>query len=394
VDVDRVEAGDPQDIARRLRRTFADIHARRPAVVAAAPGRVNLIGEHTDYNGGLCLPIALPHSTYAAIAPRADDVLSIASLQQETRFEATLDAIGPGRVRGWPAYVAGVVWALNQASMETPGMDVVVDGRVPVGAGLSSSAALECASALAMCVLSGGYVDDDRRRRLVEICMRAEREVAGAPTGGMDQTVSLLARRSHALLLDCGDWSATLVPWNPSAAGIELVVVDTRSAHALVDGGYGSRREDCERAAELLGVKLLRDVEDQASALASLADERLRRRARHVFTEIARVRDSIDANRAADFEALGQVFGDSHASLRDDFEVSCDELDLVVDVAVGAGALGARMTGGGFGGSAIMLVRADDVERVERAVADAFAQRGWPAPGFLRAVASAGARVV
>lgn len=394
MDLNRIEPGDPRAIARHLRQAFADIHARGPAAVVTAPGRVNLIGEHTDYNGGLCLPIALPHATYAAVAPRSDDVLSVVSLQQETRFVASLDAIGPGQVRGWPAYVAGVVWALNRAGITTPGMDVVVDGRVPLGAGLSSSASLECATALAACALSDVEVGDDRRRRLVEICMRAEREVAGAPTGGMDQTVSLLARRSHALLLDCRDWSTTQVPWSPSAAGVELLVVDTRSSHSLVDGGYGSRREDCERAAEMLGVKLLRDVEDQRAALAALADDRLHRRTRHVFTEIARVREAIDAIAADDFDGLGRIFRESHASLRDDFEVSCDELDVVVDAAVAAGALGARMTGGGFGGSAIVLAPVDAVEPVEGAVADAFARGGWPAPGFLRAVPSAGARVV
>jgi galactokinase len=210
----------------------------------------------------------------------------------------------------------------------------------------------------------------------------------------MDQTASLLATASHALLLDCRDWSTEQIPWEPSSTGVELMVVDTRASHSLIDGGYGSRREDCERAAKALEVRLLRDVRDHPGALASLADQRLRRRARHVLTEIVRVGEAVDAIRASDHETLGRIFCDSHASLRDDFEVSCDELNVVVDTAVSNGALGARMTGGGFGGSAILLVPRDDVVRTEEAVAGSFATRGWPAPGFLRAVPSVGAHLL
>ncbi len=226
---------------------------------------------------------------------------------------------------------------------------------------------------------------------LVRACMRAEAEVAGAPTGGLDQTVALFGEAESALLLDCRDWSTRQVRWDPAAADLTLLVVDTRASHTLSDGGYGSRRADCERAADQLGVALLRDVVDQAAALASL-DDRVRPRVRHVFTEIDRVRESVAQLEAGDFEALGRTFLASHASLRDDYEVSCAELDVVVDTAVAHGALGARMTGGGFGGSAIALVPTSAVEAVEAAVQAAYDDRGWDSPGFLTALPSAGAR--
>jgi galactokinase len=275
-----------------------------------------------------------------------------------------------------------------------PGMDVVVDSRVPVGAGLSSSAALECAVGLAACAVAGVEVDDARRRRLVNACMRAETEVAGAPTGGMDQTISLFAWTAHAMLLDCRDWSTEQVPWDPEADGVELVVVDTRASHALVDGGYEARRDDCQAAAAQLGVRLLRDVDDPERALDDLDDDRVHRRARHVFTEIARVREAVQQVRDHDLTGLGRTFSASHASLRDDFEVSCVELDAVVDTALARGALGARMTGGGFGGSAIALVPAECVADVETAVAATFDAAGWPAPRFLVATPSDRARQI
>jgi galactokinase len=392
--LERTDPGTPATIAETLARRFTDLHHRPPSGVFAAPGRVNLIGEHTDYNGGLCLPVALPHATYAAVAARADDRVTVASLQQDQPWAGRLDALGPGQVDGWPAYVAGVLWALAKDGVPVPGLDVVVDSRVQVGAGLSSSAALECAVGLAACAVAGVEVDDARRRRLVDACMRAETEVAGAPTGGMDQTIALFARTAHALLLDCRDWSTQQVPWDPEADEVELVVVDTRASHALVDGGYQARRDDCQAAAAHLGVRLLRDVDDPEQALAALDDERVRRRARHVLTEIARVGEAVQQVRDRDLTGLGRTFTASHLSLRDDFEVSCAELDAVVDTALAHGALGARMTGGGFGGSAIALVPADRVEKVESAVAAAFDSAGWPAPRFLVAFPSDRARQI
>jgi galactokinase len=391
--VDTVEPGDPGALADELAGVFEQRHGRRPSGVFTAPGRVNLVGEHVDYNGGLCLPMALPHATYAAVAARDDDTVTVHSGQRDDAFTGRLGELGPGTVTGWAAYAAGVVWAMREAGWTRPGMDLVVDSRVPVGAGLSSSAAIECAVALAAASLTDHDVDDEVRAGLVRACMRAEAEVAGAPTGGLDQTIALFGEEESALLLDCRDWSTRQVPWDPAAADLTLLVVDTRASHTLSDGGYGSRRADCERAADQLGVRLLRDVEDQPAALAELADTPVvRRRVRHVFTEIDRVRECVAQLGAGDFEALGRTFLASHASLRDDYEVSCDELDVVVETAVGHGALGARMTGGGFGGSAIALVRTTAVDAVRTAVQAAFDDRGWDSPGFLAALPSAGAR--
>jgi galactokinase len=242
-----------------------------------------------------------------------------------------------------------------------------------------------------MCAVAGLEVDQAVRQTLVEACMRAEREVAGAPTGGMDQAIALFAQAEHALLVDCRDWSTRQVQWDPDGADLALLVVDTRASHTLSDGGYESRRRDCERAAGVLGVSLLREVEDATEALARLDDETVRRRTRHVLSEMARVDQAVEELEHGDFAALGRTFIASHESLRDDFEVSCAELDVVVDTAVANGALGARMTGGGFGGSAIALLPRADLTVVRDAVATAFASRRWPAPGFLTATAAAGA---
>jgi galactokinase len=390
--METLDPGDPTALTDAVADAFADLHGRPPLGVFAAPGRVNLIGEHVDYNGGLCLPMALPHATYAAVAPRDDDTVTVTSRQQDDAFSARLDALGPGQATGWAAYAAGVLWALQQDGWDVPGMDVVVDSRVPLGAGLSSSAAIECSVALGAAELTGASLDDDLRGALVRACMRAESDVAGAPTGGMDQTIALFGRAECALLLDCRDWSTTQVGWDPASAGVTLLVVDTRASHSLTDGGYESRRRDCETAARALGVDLLRDVEDADAALAKLDDERIRRRARHVFTEIDRVRQAVHQLEAGDFEGLGRSFTASHVSLRDDYEVSAPELDVVVDTALGNGALGARMTGGGFGGSAIALVPTGSVDAVSEAVAAAFADHGWGPAGYLTATPSAGAR--
>jgi galactokinase len=282
-----------------------------------------------------------------------------------------------------------------------PGLDAVVDGLVPLGAGLSSSAALECAVAVALDDVAGlGLAaSDGGRARLAGACVRAENDIAGAPTGGMDQAASLRSREGHALLIDCRDFTVRHVPFDLAAAGLELLVMDTRTHHALTDGQYGSRREACERAAALLGVRWLADIApaDLPAALDRLreaiddpeeADE-IGRRVRHVVTEIERVRRTVRLIDEGDLAGVGPLLDASHASLRDDYEVSSVELDVACAAAVGAGALGARMTGGGFGGSAIALVRTDDTERVAAAVAAAFDAEDLGAPAFLRAVPSA-----
>lgn len=389
-----IEPGRPDRIAATLEAAFADRVGRAPVSVATAPGRVNLIGEHLDYNAGRCLPLALPHATYAAAAPRTDRLLSVTSLQIDGTEVVDLGSLRPGSVTGWAAYVAGVVWALERDGWSLPGLDVVVDSRVPVGAGLSSSAALECAVAIALLPLAGVEDAPEVRRSLVDACVRAETEMAGAPTGGMDQSVALLAEAGHALLLDFGDGTAKQVPWTPAADDLALLVVDTRVSHALTDGGYAARRADCEEAARRLGVASLREVAGGPDRLEELANPQVRRRATHVLTELARVDAAVDHLGRGAHAALGPLLDASHASLRDDFEVSCAELDVVVETAREQGAVGARMTGGGFGGSAVALVPAGVVEQVTGAVAAAFAGRGWREPGFLLAPAGEGARLL
>ncbi len=312
------------------------------------------------------------------------------SLQVEETREVGLDDLRPGAVSGWPAYVAGVVWALQEEGWELPGLDVVVDSRVPIGSGLSSSAALECSIAVALLPLAGVPDSDEVRRRLVDSCIRAETEMAGAPTGGMDQSVALLAQAGHGLLLDFADGSTEQVPWDPD--DLRLLVVDTRVSHSLTDGGYASRRADCEAAAASLGVKTLRELQGRPEALEGLKDPRVRRRAHHVLSEMDRVDAAVAALRHGDLPALEPLLDASHNSLRDDFEVSCPELDVVVETCRDHGAHGARMTGGGFGGSALALLPSDRVEEAAVAVTEAFASRGWTEPAFLLAPASPGAR--
>ncbi|HLS73868.1 MAG TPA: galactokinase [Actinomycetaceae bacterium] len=376
------------------------------AGVWAAPGRVNLIGEHTDYNAGLCLPIALPHRTFVAVRPRADRTVRLVSAQEDGVVELDLDGVGPvgsaGEVSGWPAYVVGVAWALVAdgliAADRTTGFDIAVDSCVPYGAGLSSSAALESAVAIALDDLweLGLATSDAGRARLAAACIRAENEIAGAPTGGMDQSASLRARAGHALLLDFGDDSAHHVPFDLAAARLELLVIDTRAPHQLVDGQYAERRASCEAAARELGLGSLREVTELPAALESLADPVVRRRVRHVVTENARVARFAELLQAGPPEGerlaeLGQLVNASHASMRDDYEISCPELDLAVDTAIAAGAHGARMTGGGFGGSAIAIVPAESAASVAGAVDAAFRTAGFAEPAFLLAPASGAA---
>lgn len=404
-----VGAWEPADGAERVRALFADRFGAEPDGTWSAPGRVNLIGEHTDYNGGLCLPFALPHRTYVAARRTDGDTVRLVSAQEASGVrEVALPEVAPGTVAGWPAYVVGVAWALREAGHAVGGFDIAVDSCVPYGAGLSSSAALECAAAVAVDALFGlglagtaEQPDDAGRTALADACIRAENEIAGASTGGMDQSVSLRARAGHALLLDCRDGATRHVPFDLTAHGLALLVVDTKAEHALVDGQYAARRAACETAAARLGVPTLREIDPDGlgDALAALAHgtgpvgegsddaEVLVRRVRHVVTEIARVEEFVGLLDADRVDEVGAAMDASHASLRDDYEVSCRELDVAVAAARGAGALGARMTGGGFGGSAIALVRADAVDAVAAAVAGAFAAEGLRAPAFLVATA-------
>jgi galactokinase len=358
-----------------------------PAHVASAPGRVNLVGEHTDYNGGLCLPLALPQRTTVTLTPRDDLVLSLSSAQEDDAWEGTVE----DRPDGWASYVAGVVAMLRDDGYDVPGFDATIDSEVPVGAGLSSSAALECAVAVAVAGLLDLDLDERGRHRLADACIRAENDYVGAPTGGMDQTVAMLARTGHALLLDFADGSVTPVALPLEAAGLTLLVIDTRVSHALTDGSYGDRRGECATAAERLGVGSLSEASPES--IEALEDPVLRRRARHVVTENHRVREAVSSLEEQDWSRLGAVLDASHVSMRDDFEISCRELDLAVETARSAGAVGARMTGGGFGGSAVALVAVDAVSGVRRAVTRAFADGGLTAPEFLVATPGDAARL-
>jgi galactokinase len=349
-------------------------------VIASAPGRVNLIGEHLAYNGGRCLPIAMPQRTTVVARPSTEGQLTVSS------GGASWAGLPVEHAEGWAGYVVGVLWALG---LEVA-LDLTVTSDVPIGAGLSSSAALECATATAVDELLGLGLSRDE---IVAACVRAETEYVGAPTGGLDQTTSVLAEPGHALLLDFTDGSRRQVPFDPSAGGLSLLVVDTRVAHELVDGGFAARRAVCERAATILGVEKLAEVHDATSALAAIGADSIRRRVRHVLTEQQRVDAYVQAVELGDWVAAGALMTSSHESLRDDYEVSCAELDAVVATALDVGALGARMTGGGFGGSAIVLVDTELLPATRTAIDAAFASRGWAEPAYLDARASGGARV-
>jgi len=352
---------------------------------------VNLIGEHTDYNEGFVLPLALPHRVVASAGSNDRDRIRVLSRQSDDRpADVDLGSLRPGAVDGWPAYVAGVVWALREAGHELGGIDLVVDGNVPAGAGLSSSAALECAVALAVDETFGLAI---ARPDLARLARRAENEFVGVPSGIMDQSASLLCREGHVLFLDTRSLEVEQVPLDLGKAGLELLVVDTRAPHRLADGEYASRRRDCERGAAALGVPFLRDVsaEDLASTLARIEDDTTRRRVRHVVTEDARVLEVVDMLRGGRVQEIGPVLTASHASLRDDFEVTVPELDTAVEAALAGGALGARMTGGGFGGCVIALVPTELREDVGESVRRAFAERGFTPPRLFVTRASPGA---
>jgi galactokinase len=362
-------------------------------VRATAPGRVNLIGDHTDYTGGFVLPVAMEHTTRAAVGRRDDGTVAFASLQGDGAVvRLPVEELAPGRPGGWAGYPAGVVLGLRERL--AGGVNVLVDTDVPVGAGLSSSAALTCSVALA---LSDLVAPELRPADLVELARRAENDFVGAPTGILDQSASVLCTAGHALFLDTRDLSSEQVPLDLAAAGLALLVIDSGVTHDHSAGGYGDRRKECEEAAERLGVALLREVEDVA-LLAPLADgtaegEVLLRRARHIVTENARVLEVVAALRSdADPRSIGPVLTAGHASLRDDFEISIPLLDACVEAAIEAGAHGARMVGGGFGGSAIALVEADAVDDVTAAVAARFARVGRGTPRTFVTVPSAGAR--
>lgn len=376
---------------------FRELAGRAPDGVWSAPGRANLIGEHTDYNDGFVLPFAIDRRTTAAVGRRTDGTVRVASaFARGDVVEVPIDVLAgdasfAATVPGWARYPLGVVWALGRdIALPADGLDLVLDSDVPVGAGLSSSAAIECAVAVALDELWDLGLD---RARLVRTGQRAENEVVGAPTGILDQSASLLARADSAVFLDCRTEQSELIPLALAAEGLSILVVDTRVSHHHGTGGYRERREACERGAAAMGVPALRDLGvDDLPRARELLDDATFRRVRHVVTEDARVLATVGALRAEGPRAIGALLDASHASMRDDFEISVPELDTAVEAAREAGALGARMTGGGFGGSAIALVETPVLDDVEDAVREAFATRGFAAPDLFAVRPSDGAR--
>jgi len=363
--------------------------------VWSAPGRINLIGEHTDYNRGLCLPIALPQRAWLAAARRDDDRLRFSSLDLNDTVEMALDDVKPGNPGNWAGYLAGVVWAMREAGLTVGGLDAVLSSQVPVGSGLSSSAAIEGSVAVAADALFGLELtrDDDGRARLAALCQRTENYIVGAPTGGLDQTASLRAPAGMALLIDfdrldaAGLPSAEPVPFDPGADGLVLLVINTLAPHANVDGQYAARRAACEAAAAKLGVTSLRaiDLDGLPDALAKLDQDDQIRAVRHIVTENARVLEAVSAIQARDWARFGQLMTAAQASQRDDYRISCPQSDVTCAVAVENGALGARQTGGGFGGCVIVLVPSSKVGDVSDTVTQAYEAQGWPHPDIFLA---------
>jgi galactokinase len=374
--------------ATTVAQSFHQLIGADPAGVWAAPGRANLIGEHTDYNDGFVMPFALDQRVTIAGAPRPDRRWSVTSLNSGDTQEFGVDDLTPG-TDGWQAYVAGVVWTLREDGHDVRPADLVLSSDVPLGAGLSSSAALECATLTALADLSGLDIEPMRRARLAR---RAENAYVGAPTGLMDQAASTLGRADHALFLDCRSFETRQVPIDLTAAGLEILVLDTKTPHALVDSEYATRRASCEQAAAILGVPALRDVDDLDAALALLDEEVMRRRVRHVVTENGRVLDAVAVLGAGRIAELAPLLDASHASMRDDFEITVPTVDLAVETARSAGALGARMTGGGFGGCIIALVPAGSSDQVAATIGDAFADAGYGPPAHFVGIPSPGAR--
>jgi galactokinase len=358
--------------------------------VWAAPGRVNLIGEHVDYNGGVMLPFAIDRDVRLAARLRQDGIFRAVSAQQDGVVEVALDDVGPGTVEGWLAYPAGVARLVRDLG-GPGGADIWVTGNVPGGSGLSSSAALECATAVALVEL--GKVDIDPLE-LALLCQRAENVIVGVPSGLLDQTASMMATAGHAMRVEAVGPSVEQVPFDPAAIGLTVTVLQTNAHHSHVDGQYAERRASCERAAAILGVATLREVVGRPldEIEAELGDPLLFKRTRHVVTEIERTLLAVELLRAGDLTAVAPLISASHASLRDDYEVSCAELDTAVEAAMSVGALGARMIGGGFGGSAIAIVPVALVGAVDEAVHAAFTERGFRAPAVFDALPAPGAR--
>jgi len=380
------------DIRDDVKADFTELFGYEPQGVWSAPGRVNLIGEHTDYNEGFVLPFAINKRTVLALGLREDGILRIASSFADEVAEIAIADLAPSVLGGWSAYPFGVAWAIGEFGGDlagVPGVDIYIDSVVPVGAGLSSSAAIESAVALA---LNDVWQLSFDRPTLAKIGQLAENKAVGAPTGIMDQSASLLGKRDSAVFLDCRTLEAQVIDLGFAAAGLELLIIDTGVSHSHSTGGYASRRASCEEGARVMGVPALRDLSvDDLPRAQELLDDETFRRVRHVVTEDQRVLDTVRALREQGPTAIGELMDASHRSMRDDFEISVPELDLAVETALANGAIGARMTGGGFGGAAIALIPADAVSRLQVAIDGAFAEHGFGQPVTFTVSAADGA---
>ncbi len=374
-----------QQVTEEFERRFGEL----PTLIVRAPGRVNLIGEHTDYNDGYVMPLAIDRAVWIAARPRQDAYVTLWSMDFEQVAEFSLTEIVK-RENMWIEYVQGVAWALQEVDCTLKGWDGVIAGDVPIGAGLSSSAATELASARMFCAMAGVAWDGVE---MAKLCQKVENQWVGVNTGIMDQMISANGVVDHAVLIDCRWLTLQPVPLPPGTA---VVVLDTATRRELVTSEYNVRRQQCETAANFFNVPALRDVTlPQLEAVQDLLDEVVYRRARHIVTENQRTLDAADAMRAGDAAKLGQLMYASHVSLRDDFEVSSDGLNLIVDCAREHEAcIGARMTGGGFGGCAVALVRADAAEDFARTVAASYEQRSGIKPNVYVCHATDGAAVV
>ena len=351
-----------------------------PSGVWSAPGRANLIGEHTDYNLGFVFPFGIDSRTYAAVSQREDRLARVASTIDGKVYQLDLDGQQPPTDMDWAGYPLGVAWVMREKLKH--GFDCFIDSNVPIGAGLSSSAAIECAVSTALNELNGLGLD---RKELAKIGQRAENQVVGAPTGIMDQMASMLAEHDSAVLIDCRTLDTEVIELGLEPRELVIAVIDTGVKHRHAEGGYGSRRASCELGAKLMGVASLRDlaVSDLPKAQATLDDETFRR-VRHIVTENDRVLAATAALKAGDMVTFGKLLDASHVSMRDDFEISVPELDVAVEAALEAGALGARMTGGGFGGAAIALISRDLLDELRKVVTRRYSEHGFsPAKVFV-----------
>lgn len=380
------------DIREDVRAGFVALFGYEPGGLWSAPGRVNLIGEHTDYNEGFVLPFAINRRTVVALALRDDRLARVASSFADEVVEIDLAELSPEHLHGWSAYPLGVAWALGERGADltaVPGFDIFIESDVPVGAGLSSSAAIECAVAIALNDVWRLRLD---RPSLALVGQLAENRVVGAPTGIMDQSASLLGQKDSAVFLDCRSLESEIIDLGFAAAGLVLLIIDTGVSHSHATGGYAERRASCELGARMLGVESLRDLSvDDLPRARELLDDVTFRRVRHVVTENQRVLDTVATLKESGPGAIGDLLDASHRSMRDDFDISVRELDLAVETAQANGAIGARMTGGGFGGAAIALIERGDLSRLQVAIDGAFAEHGFGQPDTFVVTAAKGA---